>query len=557
MLGERTALAQATPNMPELARFFAHNELLLLFVTVLCGILLGRVEVRGVKLGVAGVLFAGLGLSAFLKPPDGQSLTLAPQLKEFGLVLFVYTVGLTSAPGFFSAFKSKGLQLNLAVATTLAVAAGACLLLGRFWGLASGSIAGVFAGALTNTPALAAATDRLSGTPDALLPVIAYSLTYPFGVLGALFSFRILVKSQKNAFNAELERTKTAHVGDIASQSCRVVNAEIVGRALGELRIRDRMGVVVSRVRRGNEVMVPTKYTRFEVGDVVTIVGSRAALDAAVVYFGEVSDVRLESDRDRVDMRRILVSRRDLVGRSIRELNLAEKFNAQVTRLRRADIDIVPSGELRIELGDRLRVVAPRENLPQLAAYFGDSERELAAVDFVALGAGLTLGLLLARIPLPLFGSELRLGIAGGPLVAALILGRIGRTGPLAWSMPFEINTTLRELGLLLFLAGVGVTAGGQLTQWMNPSGLVLFGLGCVVTILTSALGLLLFRMWCGAGLITSLGAASGLQTQPATLAAAYEISGKSEQVYVAYALTYPIAMIGKILLVQLLASAG
>jgi len=195
--------------------------------------------------------------------------------------------------------------------------------------------------------------------------------------------------------------------------------------------------------------------------------------------------------------------------------------------------------------------VAPIAQLPELAAFLGDSERELAEIDYVALAFGLCAGLLLAR--LPLFGTGLTLGVAGGPLVAALLLGRLGRVGSFVWAMPFEANRTLRELGLLLFLAGVGISAGGQLNGVLNQRGLMLVGLGAVVTLVTSSLGLWWMQRWARASVISSLGAASGLQTQPATLAAAFELSQRSEETYVAYALVYPMAMIGKILLAQLI----
>ncbi|HEU5074072.1 MAG TPA: TrkA C-terminal domain-containing protein, partial [Polyangiaceae bacterium] len=290
--------------------------------------------------------------------------------------------------------------------------------------------------------------------------------------------------------------------------------------------------------------------------DIVTAVGSVTDMPRAKEYFGETSDDRLDARRDRIDMRRVLVSKREHVGRSIEELDLERRFNAQVTRLRRADLDIVPSPDLRLELGDRLRVVAPTDRLKAVSAFFGDSARELAEIDYVALALGLCAGLLLGRVPIPLFGTTLELGVAGGPLLVSLVVGRLGRSGPFVWMLPYEASTLLRELGLLLFLAGVGTSAGGLLASVINWQGLVILALGALVTLVTSVLLLLLARTWAKASLISSLGAASGMQTQPATLAAAYELSGRSEETYVAYAVVYPVAMIAKILLAQVLALA-
>jgi putative transport protein len=304
-------------------------------------------------------------------------------------------------------------------------------------------------------------------------------------------------------------------------------------------------------------MIVPTKYTVLEADDVVTVVGSKEAIEHAVPFFGMRSGEHLEAQRDRVDMRRILVSRHEHVASTLGELGLERRFNAQVTRLRRADVDVVPSDELRLELGDRLRVVAPVGRMPEISAFFGDSERELAELDYVALALGLCAGLLLARLPIPILGTQLMLGTAGGPLLVALALGHLGRSGRLVWSIPYETNHVLRELGLLLFLAGVGVTAGGHLNEVFSRLGLLMLGLGAAVTLVSTTLSLSLTRRWAGVSVASSLGASSGMQTQPATLSAASELCAGSEETYVAYALVYPIAMIGKIVLAQLIILLG
>lgn len=534
-----------------MADLLVHNELLLLFLVMAVGLVLGRVQYQGVRLGSAGVLFAGLALGAWLRPVLGARSVLT-EIKELGLVIFVYCVGLTSGPGLFSAWRKGGLRLNLAIVAGLASGALVAVIGGHWLGLERGHIAGIFCGALTNTPALGAASERLAGTPFASQPVLGYSISYPFGVLGALISFRIFGALQRPRLREEIS-ARRAEQAPISSANLLVTQTPAIGQSLGALQVRQTVGVIVSRLRRGSEVLVPTKYTVLQKADVVTVVGPQPALATALRFFGELSAEHLEQQRDRVDMRRILMSRRELVGRQLEELKLERRFNAQVTRLRRADIDLVPSGELRLELGDRLRVVAPVDQLPAIGAYFGDSERELAELDFVALALGLSAGLLLAQLPLPVLGARLQLGAAGGPLLLSLLLGWLGRTGPLVWSLPYEANHGLRELGLLLFLAGVGSSAGGHLAETFNDRGLVLLGLGALVTLAASAVALSLAHFWAKAGVIASLGATSGMQTQPATLAAAFDLSGHSEATYVAYALVYPVAMIGKILVAQLI----
>jgi len=537
--------------MASLGSWLRGQELLLLFVVILLGLLLGRLQWRGIHLGMAGVLFAGLWVSAGFQPSAGK-LALAPQLKELGLVLFVYCIGLTSGPGFFSAWRTRGLRLNLATLAALLVGALVACLGGGLAGLDRGEIAGVFCGALTNTPALGAASDRLVGTPLESHPALAYSVSYPLGVFGALLLSRWFARVRRDELAREWQSRAAAQT-QIESANLEVTNEKAIGQSIGELRVRESVGVVISRLQRAGNQLVPTKYTVFSAGDIITVVGPSPAIQAAVELLGPRSPQRLEARRDRVDMRRVLVSKRELLGAKLSDLDLERRFNAQVTRLRRADVDMVPSGDLRLELGDRLRVVAPVARLHELGVFLGDSERELAEIDYVALALGLSAGLLLARLPLPLLGTSLTLGTAGGPLVTALVLGRLGRTGSLVWAMPFEANHTLRELGLLLFLAGVGISAGGQLAGVLNHRGLVMLALGAVVTLVTSGIGLALMHRWARASVISSLGAVSGLQTQPATLADAFELSQRSEETYVAYALVYPVAMIGKILLAQLI----
>lgn len=540
--------------MSELLAILAHNELLLLLVVVVIGLWFARVRIGNIRIGIAGVLFVGLALSAFLTA-YGQEVAPIIQLKEFGLVLFVYCVGLNSGAGFFSAFRQRGVKLNVALLIALACASLVVVVGGHAMDLRRGLIAGVFCGSLTNTPALGAATEVLHGTIEAVDPVLAYSITYPFGVLGALFAFRIFLATQRKTFKKEKEDRAPTSRTQIASANCLIKNPDLVGHSIGEKEIYTRTGVILSRLRRGEQQLVPTKYTVLAQGDIVTIVGPAHSVASAIPYFGEVSPIHLETDRASIDMRRILVSKRSFAGCTIHQLDLDRKFNAQVTRVRRADVEFVPAPDLRIEVGDRLRVVAPRETLKDIAAYFGDSERELAEIDFVALTLGISAGLLVGLISFPVFGTTASLGAAGGPLLVALLLGRVGRTGPFTWTLPYKVSHTLRELGLLLFLAGVGISSGGALTEIKGSEGLALFALGALVTVTTSFALLLLARTYAKASIISSLGAASGMQTQPAMLADAYELSEKSDETYIAYALVYPVAMIAKILIAQLIAA--
>ncbi len=534
----------------------AQSEPLLLFLVIGTGFLLGQVRIRGFKLGVAGVLFAGLFFGGW-RPGGAEPFAIAHQVMQVGLILFVYTVGLTSGAGFFASLRSHGLKFNIALVIALSIGATATLGVGMWMALEPGQIAGVFCGGLTNTPALAAVTELITNTGigDVRDPAVGYSMTYPFGIIGGMLAFQIFTWGYRKA--GEKERKDAEFQANLktnlSSADFEITNKALIGHAIGELRIQERAGVIISRHQHGGNVSVATKYTVLQEGDVVSVAGSETDIQNAEEFFGTRSEKHLDETPAPISLRRILVSRKDLAGKTIQQLEIDRKFNAQITRLRRADVDIIPDYNTVIHVGDRVRVVMPSDKSSEVAKFFGDSERSISELDYTALTLGISLGVLIGMIPIPIPGGTfVSLGFAGGPLVAGLILGKLGRTGPLVWSLPSESNNALQHIGLLFFLAAVGVMAGGKFFAALSGNGWQLFVLGLITTSVTTGLTLLLLRHYGKASVVEAIGATSGMQTQPATLARAYEMS-KSDQTYVAYATTYPIAMVGKILIAQLL----
>ncbi|TKJ40117.1 transporter [candidate division LCP-89 bacterium B3_LCP] len=543
-------------TMESIRDILLQSEPLLLFLVIGCGFLLGQVKIGSFKLGVAGVLFAGLIFGAWC-PEGEQSFKIAHQVMQIGLILFVYTVGLTSGAGFFASLKRQGLRFNLALVIALFCGGALTLMFGYLMHLQAGQIAGVFCGSLTNTPALAAVTELISnsGVGDPRDPIVGYSMTYPFGIVGGMLAFQLFAWVYRKPAHREriAAETRSKERADLKSACFGVTNPEIIDKAIGELRIQEKMGLIISRYRHSQNTTVPTKYTVLYEGDIVKVVGVEADLRKAEGYFGVESNANLDEVGGAITMRRILVSRKELAGKTIQQLELDHYFNAQITRLRRADVDIVPDYHTRIELGDRVRVVMPSERSAEVAEFFGDSERSISELDYTALTLGIFIGVLVGMIPIPIpGGAAVSLGFAGGPLVAGLILGKLGRTGPLVWSLPAESNNALRHIGLLFFLAAVGVMAGGRFFQALSGTGGQLFLLGLLTTTVTTGITLLLLRYFGKATIIETIGATSGMQTQPATLARAYEMSN-SDDTYIAYATTYPVAMVGKIFIAQLL----
>ncbi len=528
------------------------NPLLLLFLVAAIGYLLGQIRIGNFSLGVSAVLFAGLAFGALspdLKLPDFVYL--------FGLVLFVYTIALASGPGFFASFGKRGLRYNLLVVGVLGLAAVVVAVLGSVMGLSGALQAGLFAGALTNTPALAAALEALKGrgVAEALqgLPVAAYAVAYPVGVIGMLLALHLAWRWWGSG-----ERGLESEAEALVSQTVEVTQAKVVGWTVEQLTRAHKWRVVFGRLLRDGKQQVITSDTELQLGDRLNVVGSADELKRVVETLGKAVPERLEEDRHALDFRRVLVSSREVAGRSLAELELPQRFGVVITRVRRGEVDFLPDKDTTLELGDRVRVVGPKDRIRAVSRYLGDSYRALAEVDVVSFSLGIALGLLLGSLPMPLPGGRtFELGFAGGPLVVGLVLGALGRTGPVLWQIPFSANLTLRQLGLILFLAGIGTRSGYAFVQTLaQGEGLRLLAMGALIT-----LGAALLILWIGHRVLKIPlgvlgGVVAGLQTQPAVLAFALEKTG-NDQPNLGYATVYPFAMLLKILLVQVLLLSG
>jgi putative transport protein len=539
--------------MDSLIDLFARTPLLVLFGVIGVGFLLGSVRVAGFSFGPAAVLFAGILFGAV-----DQRLVIPDVVYVFGLVLFVYCIGLSSGATFFSSFGRRGVRANLIAAGALTAAAAVTVLLARTSGIPGATAVGVFCGALTNTPALAASIDALGGHGSELAnqSVIGYSVVYPFGVIGVLLAFFAFERRARKRAAAEGNGrgTTDAPSEPILVRTFRVTTSAAAGRTAGELlENAGEPGFVLSRIKRGNDTSLVEEETRFETGDLVVAVGTGAALERARTLVGEDSPVELHLDKQDLDYRRIEVSSRDVVGKSVAELALPKRFDATITRVRRGDVDFVPSPDTIVELGDRVRVLTWVGNIGRLTKFFGDSIRSTSEADFFSLSLGIVLGVLLGMLPIPLPGDRsFTLGFAGGPLLVGLVLGRLQRTGPVVWGMPYSANIALRQVGLVLFLAGIGTKAGGGFLETLRATGPSLVLAGAAVTSVTTLLVLVAGEKLLKLPLVGVMGMMAGVQTQPACLAYVDERSSGSEHT-TWYSTVYPVAMIGKILLVQVL----
>jgi putative transport protein len=424
---------------------------------------------------------------------------------------------------------------------------------------------GMYAGSMTNTPALAGVLEQIKGFApadqlDQLLaePVIGYSVTYPMGVVGLLIAIGVLQRVWKIDYHAEERRQRDlAGVNRrIFNRTIRVTNTAACGRPIHELIREYHWDVIFGRVRQNGELMLAHGWMKFCPDDLVTTVGAQEELDRVTEFLGAESGEHLELDRSELDYRRIIVSNPKVAGHQLRDLNLPQQYGAVVTRVRRGDVEFLPHGDTMLELGDRIRVLTGRNNLDAVSLFFGDSYRAISEIDILSFGLGLALGLIVGLIPIPLpGGGTLRLGFAGGPLIVALILGYVERTGPIVWTLPYNANLTLRQFGLVLFLAGVGTRSGyAFVTTFSQAGGLSIFIAGAIVTCATAFVTLIVGYKLLKIPMSIMTGILSGQQTQPAALGFALE-QARSDLPNIGYATVYPLATIAKIVLAQLLLS--
>ena len=479
---------------------FIENPILLLFVVAGIGFGIGQIKIKGSGLGVAAVLFVGL-LFGSLSPE-----LVIPEVVIFlGLTIFIYSVGLNSGPSFFQLFRQRGSRDLVFIFIMLTFSAGVTILFHFLFFFDAGTTAGLFAGSTTNTPALAGVLDQISNSNlvsgekkrISELGVIAYSLSYPMGVLGPMFAILIMQRLFKIDYQAEERALRKVYPvrQDIASYTLEVTNEELTNKSIRDLKEELGWTVIFGRINRQGAVSLTNWDTTFEVGDQLAVLGDREEVEVVAESLGDILPYRLSFDHTDYNTRQIFVSNNKIVGFKLAALNLQERFSALITRVTRGDIDLLANSETILELGDRVRVVARRKDMPSLQKLLGDSYDQLSRIDLLSFGLGLALGLLLGMVTFQLPGGfNFRLGYAGGPIIVGLILGGLRRTGPINWQLPYSANLLLRQFGLILLLTGIGVNSGHQLVGTIaQGEGGTIFLASSVISILTA-----LSTLWFG-----------------------------------------------------------
>jgi putative transport protein len=535
------------------------RTVLLLAVAGAAGTAFGKLQVKGVGLGVAGVLFAGLVLGHFKLSPDHHVLDF---VREFGLILFVYTLGLQIGPGFFASLRSRGVTLNIFAAAIVLGGAfiAAMLVYTGLVPLAAGS--GLLSGATTNTPSLAAAGEAMkqvgAGPDTGVIQGLAYAVAYPFGILGIILTmvlvrtlFRVDVAAEVKAAEARMKPVVAPPTG----RNFEVRNANLVGRRIESIPGLAGSGVVVSRFSRGGVVAVARPATELELGDVLHAVGPEAGLDSLRVVVGSEAGVDLKALPGNVVSRRVLVTKGAVLGRQIAELTTLAEHGVIVTRVTRQGLEFTAAAGFKIQFGDVLLVVGESAGIDAVAAVLGNSPKALEHPHPIPLFIGIALGVVVGSIPflVPGLPSPVKLGLAGGPLVVAILLARLANTGSLVWHLPPSANLALREIGITLFLAAVGIKSGEKFIEVLSGGDGVRWLLcGALITAVPLLVVGLVARAWKKINYAELCGVLAGSMTDPPALAFAQQTT-QSDAPAVAYATVYPFVMLLRVFSAQVL----
>lgn len=539
--------------------------MIMLSLAAALGLWIGNLKFFRVSLGIGGVLFGGIIVGHFAQHYD---LVLNRQIlhfiQEFGLILFVYTIGIQVGPGFFSSLRVSGLKLNAFAIGIILLGSMITTSIYYLFNVPLPIILGIFSGAVTNTPSLGAGQQILTDLdldPTLISQMgMGYAMAYPMGICGILLVmwiirafFKINIEKEAKIFNDQQYNIKeTLHTINIA-----IRNRNIDGLLMQDIPLLNENTIVCSRLKRGDDIMVPMPSTIIQLDDLLHIVGSKEDLNKVRLILGEEVDASLSTSTTLIQSARIVVTHVSVLSKRLRDLDLKRKYDVVVTRLNRAGVELIPSNNSMLQFGDILNVVGRPESIEAVTVLLGNARQKLEQVQMLPVFIGIGLGILLGSIPIfiPGIPVALKLGLAGGPLVVALILGRIGTIGKLYWFMPPSANLALRELGIVMFLAVVGLNSGGEFIDTLiYGQGLSWIGYGIIITLLPLLIIGLIARIIFKLNYLSLCGMLAGSMTDPPALAFANAIHSTSGAASLSYATVYPLAMFLRIITPQLMA---
>jgi putative transport protein len=535
------------------------HTLLIISLVISTGLALGEIPFFKIKLGIAGVLFSGLAFGHFGMTIDGHIMHF---LREFGLILFVYAIGLQVGPGFVNSFLQNGIRLNIMAASIVILGAVITVVISYFGGIEIPVAVGLFSGATTNTPSLAAAQEILGSIEsidsEALkLPGLGYAVAYPFGIIGIILTMlltKMFFKVNVESAAASFKKSQKENANNPIWIDLKIENTNLKGLTIDEIHFFESMDVVVTRILHDGQVQIVNNLTQLNTGDSIRLVGEKKKLDELKMLIGPESEFNLkEISSNLLYSKRFVVTNKEAIGKTVGELRTF--YGVSIPRIQRPEVELTPNGSVHIQFGDELHVVGSEESLKKIEQVLGNSLEKMSHPQIVPIFIGITLGVILGSWPffIPGIPSAIKLGLAGGPLIVAILLSRVGNWGTMTWHLPKSSNIILKDIGIVLFLACVGLHSGDQFVNTLvNGDGFYWMACSILITLLPLLIVAFVAKGIYKINFLSVCGLLAGSMTDPPALAFANSFSSSSA-VSIAYATVYPLVMILRIISAQLI----
>ena len=536
------------------------HTMLVLSLVITGGIMLSKIKIGGISIGVTWILFVGIVAGHFGMTVDENTLHF---IKEFGLILFVFSIGLQVGPGFFSSFKEGGLRMVACAAAVVALGAVATYIIHLVTGTPMTTMVGVMSGAVTNTPGLGAAQQAYTDLMGENDPTIAlgYAVAYPLGVVGVILSLvaiRFLTRVDFAEENKALEAMR-AEQTNVVRFSVEFTNGALEGHTVAHLRELVNRSFVISRImHEDGEITIADATSRLKLGEKLRVISSPEDKEAVLAFLGQQIEMSKEEwgagsdSHTQLVSRRIVITKPEINGKKFSDLRLRSRYGINITRVNRAGIDLIPYQGMELQMGDRVMVVGNETAIEQVAGVLGNSMKKLREPQLLTIFLGIALGVLFGSMPLMNIPQPVKLGLAGGPLIVAILIGRFGPHYGLVTYTTMSANLMLREVGLAMFLAGVGIGAGEGFVEAIVGGGYRWIGYGFIITVLPMLIVGLYARLKLKMNYYTLMGLLAGSSTNPPALGYANSTAG-NDMPALGYATVYPVVMFLRVLVAQML----
>ncbi|MCB2197265.1 MAG: transporter [Bacteroidetes bacterium] len=523
---------------------FLTSEYAILFLLTSLGLVLGKVKIRDISLDTSAVFFVALIFGYF-----GFSIPLI--IQQLGLLFFMFSIGIQAGPGFFESFKKQGKKLLL-LAFILSLSGGLItIILSELFDIDILLAVGLFTGSLTSASSLAITMENT----QSMLPSVGFGIAFPFGVIGVILITRLSPK----IFGVNIKEEEEKHIEDISADYPRIYsknyiveNPVVFNKTIGELNLRSRTNTNISKVYQKYSIITPKASTVLQSGDYIRASGTLNDLKKLESAIGKETHNPLPVSR-KYSTRHFIVTNNKIINRPLGQLTLIPMLNITITSIRRSGIEITPNVNSRLRFGDRINVAGPEENMNRIKSFFGNEKSKLDELDFLPIVLGILIGIIIGQIKIPVTPkTSFSLGLAGGVLISALLLSRIGKTGKIIWNISGPSNQFLRKLGLIFFLSGVGIDAGSQIISTLSANGLGLFIMAVIITIIPMFITLFVGKYILQLNFLRLLGGLTGSMTSTPALSSIESLT-KTNAPQVAYATVYPLALILIIVISQLI----